>query len=107
MNRFSYNNYRPANSVIPSVPTLGTQPADIAAYALGGMLLIVGLFLGLVGLKLGLIIIAAASIYYAGMAIYNSLVKGVTQDTLPADMPTQGNEPTIPQSQPLYNGGKK
>lgn len=80
---------------------------QINKFALGGMLLIVGLFLGLVGLKLGLIIIAAASIYYAGMAIYNSLVKGVTQDTLPADMPTQGNEPTIPQSQPLYNGGKK
>ena len=51
MNRFSYNNYRPISgaSALPlSVPTLGTQPSDIAAYALGSMLLVGLIFLGIV-----------------------------------------------------------
>jgi len=40
MNRFSYNNYRPSAALPLSVPTLGTEPSDIAAYALGSMLLV-------------------------------------------------------------------
>ena len=40
MNRFSYNNYRPSAALPSSIPTLGTEPSDIAAYALGSMLLV-------------------------------------------------------------------
>jgi len=72
---------------------------QINKFALGGMVLVVGLIIGLVGLKIAVILIAAASMYYAGMAIYNSLVKGQTQDSLP----------TVPMNygDPLYPGGKK
>ena len=62
------------------------------------MVLLVGLAIGLVGLKIAVVIIAVASIYYAGMSIYNSLVKGMTQDTLPPDMPSNA---------PIYQDGKK
>jgi len=72
---------------------------QINKFALGGMVLVVGLIIGLVGLKIAVILIAAASMYYAGMAIYNSLVKGQTQDSLPAVPMNYGD--------PLYPGGKK
>lgn len=71
---------------------------QINKFALGGMVLLVGLAIGLVGLKIAVVLIAVASIYYAGMSIYNSLVKGMTQDTLPPDMPSNG---------PIYQDGKK
>jgi hypothetical protein len=72
---------------------------QINKFALGAMVLVVGLAIGLVGLKVAVVLIAVASIYYAGMSIYNSLVKGVTQDTLPP-MPGEYD-------QPIYNNGKK
>jgi hypothetical protein len=70
---------------------------QINKFAMGGMVLLVGLTIGLVGLKAAVILIAVASIYYAGMSIYNSLVKGMTKDTLPAD--NFGG--------PIYPDGKK
>jgi hypothetical protein len=62
---------------------------QINSFAVAGMLLAVGLTIGLFGLKIGVVIIAVASIYYAGMSIYNSLVKGITKDTLPDSVPMQ------------------
>ena len=72
---------------------------QINNFAVAGMLLAVGLTVGLFGLKIGIVIIAVAAIYYAGISIYNSLVKGMTQNTLPEDMPTPGG--------PIYSDGKK
>jgi hypothetical protein len=81
---------------------------QINKFALGAIALMVGLVLGVLGLKIGLIVIAAASMYYAGKAIYNSLVKGFTQDTLPVDMPSGPKNDSNPlPSGPIYNGGKK
>jgi hypothetical protein len=62
---------------------------EINNFAVAGMLVLVGLTIGLFGLKIGVVIIAVASIYYAGMSIYNSLVKGMTKDTLPDSVPMQ------------------
>ena len=78
---------------------------QINNFAMAGMLLAVGLVLGLFGLKIGIVIIAVASIYYAGMSIYNSLVKGITQDTLPADVPKNESNPKM--GGPIYSDGKK
>jgi hypothetical protein len=80
---------------------------QINKFALGGMLLAVGLILGVVGIKIGIVLIAVASIYYAGMSIYNSLVKGVTQDTLPADVPEQVPSSNPKMGGPIYSDGKK
>ena len=71
---------------------------QINKFALGGMLLCVGLIVGLVGLKIAVIIIAVASIAYAGYALYNWLTNGVVKDTLPVPM-NYGD--------PIYPGGKK
>jgi len=79
----------------PPLDVFRNVASQINKFALGGILLAVGLVLGVLGLKIGIIVIAAASIYYAGMAIYNSLVKGVTQDVLPQDVP-KGNPNTNP-----------
>ena len=78
---------------------------QINNFAIAGMLLAVGLVLGLFGLKIGIVIIAVAAIYYAGMSIYNSLVKGITQDTLPADLPKNESNPKM--GGPIYSDGKK
>ena len=62
---------------------------QINQFSVAGILLLVGLTVGLFGLKIGIVIIAVAAIYYAGMSIYNSLVKGMTKDTLPDSVPMQ------------------
>jgi hypothetical protein len=62
---------------------------QINNFAVAGMLLAVGLTVGLFGLKIGIVIIAVAAIYYSGRSIYNSLVKGMTQNTLPDSLPMQ------------------
>lgn len=91
----------------PPLDVFRNVASQIQSFAIAGMLLAVGLVLGLFGLKIGIIIIAAASIYYAGMAIYNSLVKGVTQNVLPEDLP-EGNPSSNPSVDgPIYSGGKK
>lgn len=59
---------------------------QINKFALGAMVFAVGLAIGLVGLKIAVVLIAVVSIYYAGMSIYNSLVKGITQNSLPNDI---------------------
>jgi dolichol kinase len=69
----------------PPLDVFRNVASQINKFALGGMVLLVGLAIGLVGLKVAVVLIAVASIYYAGMSIYNSLVKGVTQNTLPED----------------------
>ena len=86
----------------PPLDVFRNVAKQIEGFALAGMLLTVGLVLGVLGLKIGIIVIAAAAIYYSGMAIYNSLVKGMTQNVLPEDMPSN-----IPSEQPLYPNGKK
>lgn len=86
----------------PPLDVFRNVAKQIEGFALAGMLLTVGLVLGVLGLKIGIVVIAAAAIYYSGMAIYNSLVKGVTQNVLPEDMPSN-----IPGKQPLYPNGKK
>ena len=86
----------------PPLDVFRNVAKQIEGFALAGMLLAVGLVLGVLGLKIGIVVIAAAAIYYSGMAIYNSLVKGVTQNVLPEDMPSN-----IPGEQPLYPNGKK
>lgn len=72
---------------------------QINKFALGGMLLCVGLIVGLVGLKIAVIIIAVASIAYAGYALYNWLTNGVVKDTLPDAPPFMGG--------PIYSDGSK
>lgn len=86
----------------PPLDVFRNVAKQIEGFALAGMLLAVGLVLGVLGLKIGIIVIAAAAIYYAGRSIYNSLVKGVTQNVLPEDMPSN-----IPGEQPIYTNGKK
>jgi len=71
----------------PPLDVFRNVAKQIEGFAVAGMLLLVGLTLGLFGLKIGLVIISVAAIYYAGMSIYNSLVKGVTQNTLPDSVP--------------------
>jgi hypothetical protein len=88
----------------PPLDVFRNVASQIEKGALALMLLAVGLTVGLFGLKIGIIIIAVASVYYAGMAIYNSLVKGFTQDTLPADLPKESN-PKM--GGPIYSDGKK
>ena len=82
----------------PPLDVFRNVAKQIEGFAVAGMLLAVGLTLGLFGLKIGIVIIAVASIYYTGMAIYNSLVKGMTKDTLPGNNPMGG---------PIYPDGKK
>lgn len=86
----------------PPLDVFRNVAKQIEGFALAAMVLTVGLVLGLLGLKIGIIVIAAASMYYAGKAIYNSLVKGITQNVLPEDMPSN-----IPGEQPIYPNGKK
>lgn len=86
----------------PPLDVFRNVAKQIEGFALAGMLLAVGLVIGLLGIKIGIVVIAVAAIYYSGMAIYNSLVKGVTQNILPEDMPSN-----IPAEQPLYPNGKK
>jgi hypothetical protein len=83
----------------PPLDVFRNVAKQIEGFAVAGMLLAVGLVLGVLGLKIGIVVIAAAAIYYTGMSIYNSLVKGVTQNTLPEDKPTYGG--------PIYPDGKK
>lgn len=91
----------------PPLDVFRNVAKQIEGFALAGMLLVVGLVLGVLGLKIGIVVIAAAAIYYAGMSIYNSLVKGVTQNVLPEDVP-QGNPNSNPrQGGPIYSDGKK
>lgn len=90
----------------PPLDVFRNVAKQIEGLALAGMVLLVGLVLGVLGLKIGLIVIAAASIYYAGKSIYNSLVKGVTQNVLPEDVPQQ-NPSTTPKASPIYSDGKK
>ena len=91
----------------PPLDVFRNVAKQIEGFALAGMLLAVGLVVGLLGLKIGIIVIAAAAIYYAGMSIYNSLVKGVTQNILPEDVP-QGNPNSNPRpGGPIYSDGKK
>ena len=71
----------------PPLDVFRNVAKQIEGFAVAGMLLAVGLTLGLFGLKIGIVIISVAAIYYAGMSIYNSLVKGVTQNTLPDSVP--------------------
>jgi hypothetical protein len=71
----------------PPLDVFRNVAKQIEGFAVAGMLLAVGLTLGLFGLKIGIVIISVAAIYYAGMSIYNSLVKGVTQNTLPESVP--------------------
>jgi hypothetical protein len=71
----------------PPLDVFRNVAKQIEGFAIAGMLLAVGLVLGLFGLKIGIVIISVAAIYYAGMSIYNSLVKGVTQNTLPDSVP--------------------
>lgn len=73
----------------PPLDVFRNVASQINKFALGGMVLLVGLAIGLVGLKVAVVLIAVASIYYAGMSIYNSLVKGVTKDTLPDSYPME------------------
>jgi len=95
----------------PPLDVFRNVAQQINYLALGVMVLLVGLVIGLVGLKIAVVLIAVASIYYAGMAIYNSLVKGVTKDVLPTDIPTEnpkGNQNGNPKmGGPIYSGGKK
>jgi len=86
----------------PPLDVFRNVAKQIEGFALAGMLLVVGLVLGVLGLKIGIVVIAAAAIYYSARSIYNSLVKGVTQNVLPEDMPSN-----IPVEQPLYPNGKK
>jgi len=90
----------------PPLDVFRNVAKQIEGFALAGMLLAVGLVLGVLGLKIGIIVIAAASIYYAGRSIYNSLVKGVTQNVLPEDVP-QVTPSTTPKAGPIYSDGKK
>ena len=91
----------------PPLDVFRNVAKQIEGFALAGMLLVVGLVLGVLGLKIGIVVIAAAAIYYAGMSIYNSLVKGVTQNVLPEDVP-QGNPNSNPRpGGPIYSDGKK
>jgi len=90
----------------PPLDVFRNVAKQIEGFALAGMLLAVGLVVGLLGLKIGIVVIAAAAIYYAGMSIYNSLVKGVTQNVLPEDVPEQ-NPNTTPKAGPIYSDGKK
>ena len=73
----------------PPLDVFRNVAKQIEGFAVAGMLLAVGLTVGLFGLKIGIVIIAVASIYYAGMSIYNSLVKGMTKDTLPDSYPME------------------
>jgi len=91
----------------PPLDVFRNVAKQIEGFALAGMLLAVGLVLGLFGLKIGIIIIAVASIYYAGKAIYNSLVKGVTQNVLPEDAPEQVPSSNPRMGGPIYSDGKK
>jgi len=91
----------------PPLDVFRNVAKQIEGFALGAMLLVVGLVLGVLGLKIGIIVIAAAAIYYSGMAIYNSLVKGVTQNVLPEDVPTGNPNSNTNPSGPIYSGGKK
>jgi len=90
----------------PPLDVFRNVAKQIEGFALAGMLLAVGLVIGLLGLKIGIVVIAAAAIYYAGRSIYNSLVKGVTQNVLPQDMPEQVPS-TTPKAGPIYSDGKK
>lgn len=91
----------------PPLDVFRNVAKQIEGAALAGMLLLVGLVLGLFGLKIGIVVIAAAAIYYAGRSIYNSLVKGVTQNVLPEDVP-QSNPNSNPRAGgPIYSDGKK
>jgi hypothetical protein len=87
----------------PPLDVFRNVAKQIEGFAVAGMLLAVGLVLGVFGLKIGLVIISVAAIYYTGMAIYNSLVKGVTQNTLPEDVPSSNSNT----GGPIYSGGKK
>ena len=95
----------------PPLDVFRNVAKQIEGFALAGMLLAVGLVLGLLGLKIGIVVIAAAAIYYSGMAIYNSLVKGVTKNVIPDDVPSSkpaSNPNTITNpSGPIYIGPKK
>jgi hypothetical protein len=91
----------------PPLDVFRNVAKQIEGFALAGMLLAVGLVIGLLGLKIGIIVIAAAAIYYSGMAIYNSLIKGVTQNVLPEDMPEQNPNVNPKMGGPIYSDGKK
>jgi hypothetical protein len=91
----------------PPLDVFRNVAKQIEGFALAGMLLTVGLVLGVLGLKIGIIVIAAAAIYYAGMSIYNSLVKGVTQNVLPEDVPQQVPSSNPKMGGPIYSDGKK
>jgi hypothetical protein len=73
----------------PPIDVFRNVANQINQFAVAGMLLLVGITVGLFGLKIGIVLIAVASIYYAGMSIYNSLVKGMTKDTLPSSYPIE------------------
>lgn len=91
----------------PPLDVFRNVAKQIEGFALAGMILGVGLVIGLLGLKIGIIVIAVAAIYYSGMAIYNSLVKGVTQNVLPENVP-QNNPNSNPRpGGSIYTDGKK
>jgi hypothetical protein len=59
----------------------------IQDFAVGGIILIVGFAAAVISVKLGLIVVAASLVTYSAYRLYNTFVKGSTQNRLPESTP--------------------
>lgn len=73
----------------PPLDVFRNTANTIKEFAIGGMVLIVGFAAAVISVKLGLIVVAAGIIAYSGYRLYNTFVKGTTQNTLPDSVPMQ------------------
>jgi hypothetical protein len=67
----------------PPMEVFRNVAQTIQDIAVGGLILIVGFAAAVVSVKLALIVVAAGAIAYGGYRLYNTFIKGETQNRLP------------------------
>jgi len=73
----------------PPLEVFMNTAQNILDFAVGILLVIIGLKAAVFGVTAGLVIVGAAGIAYAGYRLYNTFIKGTTQNRLPDSVPMQ------------------
>ena len=67
----------------PPMEVFRNVAQTITDVAVGALILFIGVAVAIVSVKVALIVVAAAGIAYGGYRLYNTFVKGETQNRLP------------------------
>jgi hypothetical protein len=75
----------------PPMEVFRNVAQTITDVAVGAMILIIGFAAAVISVKLALIVVAAGAIAYGGYRLYNTFIKGETQNRLPESTPITRN----------------